>query len=44
MKGQVWKYLLEKENKPELAAYISRKDELNKAIAALNTQIDAKSE
>ncbi len=44
LKGQVWKYLLENEIKADLAAYTNKKDGLNKAIIALNTQITAKIE
>jgi wobble nucleotide-excising tRNase len=37
--AQVWKYLLEEELKGDLAAYKSSRDGLNKAIAAMETQI-----
>jgi len=37
--AQVWKYLLEVELKGDLAAYKSSRDGLNKAIAAMETQI-----
>lgn len=37
--AQVWKYLLEKELKDDLAAYKSSRDGLDKAILAMETQI-----
>jgi len=43
--AQVWKYLLEEELKGDLTAYKSSRDGLNKAIAAMETQIkEAKKE
>lgn len=40
--AQVWKYLLEKEIKEDLAAYRSKKKDLKEAIDNLNAQIEQK--
>ncbi len=39
LKAQVWRYLLERELKDDLAAYKSSRDALDKAITAMETQI-----